>query len=284
MTSRHIVRKEPLLDSSRSLRYFITDEEYRSLPENTQIIFLNLPKNLWFCLLAIFYTFQQFFFLASVKAGKQYGMLIGILIMFFLCIQSLFLSFKSSSTPERHHYGSLIFIGLLDILYILAMTPAVANTPALAASVYIQGSIVIKLILMVWLSGHSFRNSHYVGAILISGSIVTNCVIYGDMNSVILIAALAISAVSQMFKIKYVRKHICNSRNFNKYTLLFATILGFILTPLFLLIAGDDIGIYLISGLECIFEIECSGLLIYLIGLLICASIYHAILYRVRGI
>lgn len=234
-------------------------------------------------MLVVFYTSQQFFFLATVKAGKEFGMLVGMMIMIALGIESLGIDFKSHSVPVVHNYSGLAFIGLLDILYILAMTPAVANTSALAASVYLQGSIVAKVVFMVFLSGHTFRITHYVGVIIIAGCIVLNCAFYSSPSIVFLLGALVISAISQMLKMKYVRKHICSPLTFNKYTLMISTLLGCILTPLFLSISGDDIGSYLSSGFECIFELECSGLLIYLVGLLICASIYHAILYRVRS-
>jgi hypothetical protein len=277
-------KKEPLLDSSRPLRYFITDEEHRALPENTQLLFRNLPKSWWLALLIICYTGQQFFFMAIVKSGKEFGMLIGMLIMIVLGIESVGLGLKSNLHNTAHNYGSLMFISFLDILYVLGMTPAMAKTPALAGSVFLQTSIVARLIFMVFLSGHTFRNTHYLATIALGICITVTCVFLGSPSTAFLLGSLVIHAISQLFKIKYIRKHICSPISFNKMTLVISTVLGCAFTPLFLLMSQTNVVEYLSEGIDCIFGLECSGVLIYLICLLILTSLYHLILYKVRDI
>ena len=164
------------------------------------------------------------------------------------------------------------------------MTPAMAKTPALAASVFLQTSIVARLVFMVFLSGHSFRNTHFLATIAIGICISVNCIFLGSPSIVFLLGSLVIHAISQLFKIKYIRKHICSPISFNKMTLVISTVLGCVFTPLFLLMSQTDVGDYLSEGLDCIFGLECSGMLIYLLFLLIFTSLYHLVLYKVRDI
>jgi hypothetical protein len=53
---------------------------------------------------------------------------------------------------------------------------------------------------------------------------------------------------------------------------------------LFLLMSQTNVVEYLSEGIDCIFGLECSGVLIYLLCLLILTSLYHLILYKVRDI
>jgi hypothetical protein len=86
-------------------------------------------------------------------------------------------------------------------------------------------------------------------------------------------------SINGLVKKHYLKKFQVPSENLNKYSLLFATGFGIIITPILSLIVGENIGLGLEAEIFCLVGISCFLMPLYLVALLV-VTYFHQFLLK----
>ena len=265
-----------LVSEKKSLSYFMTNYEYRNLPENSDFVLhkIHLLKKSLFLFLTQF--LQNFFFFMICKSGDSYLYLTGLMTFIIMTGVLTILSKKVSPAKSK---TSLAFIGLLDVIYYFILLSTGHHINSFVFATQLQGTLTIRVFLIKFILSESFRFVQYFSAIIILVATILNYSYFGDRYTYLLLLGIVLHCINNIIKRHYLKKFQVDALAMNKYSSLFATGFGIIFIPLLGLITDDDIGTSLEQEILCLVGIKCLLMPVYVIALL-ASNLAHQFILR----
>jgi hypothetical protein len=260
------------------VNYFTLHSEFKKYPINTLMVLSNLQHMKFSLLLLITLFLQNYLFFLICKVGNSRVYLVGLVAFISMSGVSVIKTRKHPS-PVRSK-TSLGFMGLLDIVYFYILLGTGSELSSFAFATQLQGILFIRMIVLKFIMQHSFWCNHYIGGCIIGVGCVLNFIFFGNRYTYLLLLGMFLHSINGLIKKHYLKKFQVPSESLNKYSLLFATGFGIIITPILSLIVGENIGVGLEAEILCLVGLSCFLMPLYLVALLVSTYLHQFLLKR----
>ena len=260
------------------VNYFTLHSDFKAFPINTTLVLSNLRNLKYSALLLLTLFLQNYLFFLICKSGNTRVYLVGLFAFLSMSGVSFITTRKKPSAVRSK--TSLAFMGLLDIVYFYILLGTGSELSSFAFATQLQGIIFIRVMVLKFIQSHDFWCCHYIGAIIIAVGCVLNFVLFGDRYTYLLLLGMFLHSINGLIKKHYIKKFMVPAHSLNKFSLLFASGFGIIITPILSLIVGEGIGIGLEAEIFCLIGIDCFLMPLFLVLLLLVTYGHQVVLER----